>query len=221
MTSNEFVVHELSMMGIDVRNYNIQIYDVGLNTILMHGGKHVSRRTAGLAVHCGNRHNIYLLSTLDETRRKGVLAHELGHVWLWEHRSPLRVSQIESEGFCELLAYKIYGVINTLEARLLRRGMLFGRTPVYSEGFRTMKHRAENLGWEAYLSSADGLLHPKKVRTLPRFVIHDITPPPFHIVNTPTRRINIRKPFSIAANPNLVSITVKDAWQDNNHAFIP
>lgn len=197
MTDTEFVYDELLKMGVDVRDYQIQIHDVGLSTIMLHGGKNITRRTAGLAVHCGHRHDIYLLSSLNNTKRKGVLAHELGHVWLQEHRSPLRNSRMENEGFCEVLAYKIFGIINNVEAHLLRRGMLFGRTPIYSDGFRMMKRRAEEMGWEAFLSDADGLLRPARTRRRPRFVIRDSTPPRLHIMDNPVPHLHIQKPFTI------------------------
>lgn len=201
MTDTEFVFDELYKMGVDVRNYQIQIHDVGLCTIMLHGGKNITRRTAGLAVHCGHRHDIYLLSSLNKTRRKGVLAHELGHVWLWEHRSPFRNTREENEGFCDLLTYKLYGVMNTVETHLLRRGMQFGRTPIYSDGFRMMKRCAENMGWEAFLTAADGLCQQPRTRTYPRFVIRDSKPPRMHIVERPTPYIHIQKPFTIVNTP--------------------
>ena len=197
MTDTKFVYDELLKLGIDVYGYHIRIHDVGLSTIMLHGGKNITRKTAGLAVHCGHRHDIYLLSSLSNTKRKGVLAHELGHVWLQEHRSPLRHLRVENEGFCELLAYKIFGAINTSEARLLRRGMLAGRIPIYSDGFRMMRRRAEDMGWEAFLSAADGLNQPAQTRTRPRFVIRDTTPPRLHIVDLPISYVPIQKPFSI------------------------
>ena len=156
MNANDFVIERLCEMGVDVKGYDIHIHDVPLSTILLHGGPNITRRTSGLAVHCGKRHDIYLLSTLDDTRRKGTLAHELGHVWLQEHRSPFRQSRIENEGFCELLCYKMYGLVGNLEAYAIRGRMLISRTPVYSEGFRMMKRRAEELGWEAFLAAAKG-----------------------------------------------------------------
>lgn len=205
MTDTEFVYNELSKIGIDVRSYQVQIHDVELNTIMLLGGKNITRKTTGLAIHKGHRHYIYLLSSLNKVKRQGVLAHELGHVWLWEHRSPLRNSLSESEGFCELLAYKLYGAINTPEARLLRRGMLLGRTPVYSNGFRTMKRRAESMGWENYLSAADGLPHnPIRIKSIPHFVIHNLTKTPFRIVNTSARPIKTYNTFTIS---NLVPET--------------
>ena len=79
MTDTKFVYDELLKLGIDVYGYHIRIHDVGLSTIMLHGGKNITRKTAGLAVHCGHRHDIYLLSSLSNTKRKGVLAHELGN----------------------------------------------------------------------------------------------------------------------------------------------
>jgi hypothetical protein len=213
-----FVYEELAKMGVDVRGYHVRIHDVDQKTIMQRGGKHTTRTTTGLAVHCGHLHDIYLRCTLDETQRKGVLAHELGHVWLYERQSPFRNSRIENEGFCELLAYRLYGVIGTFRAQGIRLSMLHGTNPIYSEGFRMMKRRAEKMGWENFLKVAAGICPPEQLR--PRFVIREITPPRMRIVDRPAPRIHIRAPFTIVSD-SPAKFTIKSNREPLKLLFSP
>lgn len=117
-----------------------------------------SGRVTGLTVSSGScygmRHHIYMLDEMPVSNYKETLAHECGHVWLNDRHSILnRHSSQEIEGFCNLVAYKVLLFDHSQEAEQTRRGMLLNPDPIYGEGFRMMKQRAEQMGWNRMLAN--------------------------------------------------------------------
>ncbi len=88
------------------------------------GRKLVRNRILGIAIVRG-------LSPLEF---QGVLAHELGHVWLAVHR--LRLPLWAEEGFCELLAHRFYLDSRTPEGQRRAAEIATNPDPIYGEGFR-------------------------------------------------------------------------------------
>ncbi|MGC8794147.1 MAG: protein DA1 [Bryobacteraceae bacterium] len=71
---------------------------------------------------------------LSPLRFQGVVAHELGHVWLAVHR--IRLPLVLEEGFCELLAHRFYTDLGGQEARRYAQEIETNPDPIYGGGFR-------------------------------------------------------------------------------------
>lgn len=120
--------------------------------------KHHSNAVTGLTVthsgYLGTDHHIYMLNGMSTCRYKETLAHECGHVWLNDRHSVLNQhSRQEVEGFCNLVAYKVLMFDKSQDAAWVRQCMLSNPDPIYGEGFRIMKQRAEQMGWRNLLAS--------------------------------------------------------------------
>lgn len=101
-------------------------------------------------------HGIHVLSGLPKVAFKGVLAHELLHVWINER--PLKhLSHEQVEGFCNLGSALICQ--NALKhegdelARVLLQRMDEDPDPAYGHGYRAMAWRLEQMGWPALLQA--------------------------------------------------------------------
>jgi LIM domain/Protein DA1 len=82
----------------------------------------------------------------------GVVAHELGHVWLIVHDVKGLPSWAE-EGFCELLSYRYYTRLSTLESRYHSESIEKNPDPVYGEGFRRVQAIADRVGFANLLAT--------------------------------------------------------------------
>lgn len=78
---------------------------------------------------------IHLLGGMPETLFAGVMAHELGHVWLFMHHADDLPKPL-AEGLCNLFAYLTYRELNTAETRVYLRQLEEDPDPVYGDGFR-------------------------------------------------------------------------------------
>ncbi len=81
---------------------------------------------------------ITILSGLPRELFEGVMAHELGHAWLYL----AKVDGLElwaEEGFCNLLSYILYKERDTDEARYLVRVLEKDPDPIYGKGFRQIR----------------------------------------------------------------------------------
>jgi hypothetical protein len=120
-------------------------------------------------------HGIHVLSGLPKVAFKGVLAHELLHVWINER--PLKhLSHEQVEGFCNLGSALICQ--NALKhegdelARVLLQRMDEDPDPAYGNGYRAMAWRLEQMGWPALLQALQNpdipLPEPEASVTQPR-----------------------------------------------------
>ena len=82
----------------------------------------------------------------------GVVAHELGHVWLIVHGIK-GLPQWAEEGFCELLTYRYYKQMNTPESRYRTESMEKNPDPVYGEGFRRVRAIADRVEFSHLLNT--------------------------------------------------------------------
>ena len=73
---------------------------------------------------------------------EGVLAHEFGHVWLFQE-GRAGVPEAAAEGFCELVRHRWLARLGTPLAQELRERLEANHDPIYGEGFRRNK-----LSWE-------------------------------------------------------------------------
>ncbi|WP_165423355.1 protein DA1 [Ktedonosporobacter rubrisoli] len=93
---------------------------------------------------------VAVLQGLPSSLFAGVAIHELGHVWLIVHGIE-HLPTWAVEGFCELLAYRYYRELNSLENRYQAEQIERNPDPIYGEGFRRVRARAEALGFPRFL----------------------------------------------------------------------
>ena len=91
------------------------------------------------------QHRIFILHGLPMTEFKGVLAHEMIHVWLNENR--MKMSAQETEGFCNLGIFLVNEKERSDFARVLQDQMEQNGDAIYGEGYRIMKFRLDSMGW--------------------------------------------------------------------------
>ncbi|RPJ81206.1 MAG: protein DA1, partial [Deltaproteobacteria bacterium] len=89
---------------------------------------------------------IYILNGLPLLEFNGVLAHEMMHVWL--HERDIKLTEPETEGFCNLGAMKVYQDDGSEFAKILLKNMEKNQDPIYGDGYQNMKKQLEKLGWE-------------------------------------------------------------------------
>jgi len=105
-------------------------------------GRVVRSEVTGVAVLLG----------LPATLFQGVTIHELGHVWLIVQGIQDLPSWAE-EGFCELLSYRYYSELNTPEGRYHAASIERNSDPIYGEGFRRIRARADAMGFQRFVEA--------------------------------------------------------------------
>ena len=83
------------------------------------------------------------------------MAHELLHVWLLENN--IKLTDFETEGFCNLGAALVFQHILSKFSRILQDRLDNSRDYTYGEGYRFMKNKLKNLGWSILLESLKNL----------------------------------------------------------------
>ena len=76
---------------------------------------------------------------------QGVAIHELGHVWL-VMQEIRNLPSWAVEGFCELLSYRYYSEVKTVESLAHAKNIEQSNDPTYGEGFRRIRTIAELAG---------------------------------------------------------------------------
>lgn len=90
----------------------------------------------------GKCHRIWLLENQTYIFLLSVVAHEMGHTWCRDNK--IHISQMEEEGFCELLAYHILSTQFSKLGNGWMTSMMKNPDPIYGEGLRYMKKQLEN-----------------------------------------------------------------------------
>ena len=80
---------------------------------------------------------------------EAVLAHELLHVWLQQNQ--IKLSPVSTEGFSNLGQNLIYSNDQTHFSSIHLRAMENDPDAIYGSGYRFMKLKLTNLGWEKFL----------------------------------------------------------------------
>ena len=93
---------------------------------------------------------VYLLSGMPRVHMKSTLAHELTHVWQFQH-GRLEQDKTLSEGSCNFVSYLVLRKTGGTEAEYVIANLLKDPDPVYGEGFRRVKAYAETEGLSAWL----------------------------------------------------------------------
>ncbi len=119
------------------------------------GERNEGRRARGLSEHTYDQHGwtgstVHLLAPLPEVEARGVLAHELGHVWL------------ATGGLGDRSAWAVEGTCNLLQLWELRHGEDEPATRLiekleedddaaYGEGLRRVRRRVSRIGWKGWI----------------------------------------------------------------------
>jgi len=88
---------------------------------------------------------IVVVGGLVQEHFEGILAHEFGHVWLFNERYD-QVRGLLAEGFCEMVKFRWLESLESPLAQDLQARMLENPDPVYGDGFRLMKARWDQRG---------------------------------------------------------------------------
>lgn len=97
---------------------------------------------------------IYLLYGMPRVEIINTVAHELAHVWQFNH-GRFSNDRAWAEGSCNYAAYLVLGKYPGRESSFFRTSLLRDVDPVYGDGFRRVKTLAEaegNKAWLRYLS---------------------------------------------------------------------
>lgn len=131
----------LAGLGLDTGRKNLPLRLAGRDELRHLSG---SSQLAGMTLTttmmigpCTNRRieGILVLYGLPREQFGAVVAHELGHAWLFMNAFPRLAPRVE-EGICELAAYLWLEHQTGVEAAF-RRGLMMGNEdPVYGEGFK-------------------------------------------------------------------------------------
>jgi len=113
-----------------------------LHTTYTENGRVVRTEVNGVAI----------LRGLPATLFQGVTVHELGHAWLAVH-GVIGLPHWAEEGFCELLAYRLYSQMNTPESHYYAMRIEQQNDPVYGEGFRRIRALTEALGFQRLIGT--------------------------------------------------------------------
>ena len=97
-----------------------------------------------------NVRGVAVLAGLPELLFQGVVIHELGHVWLVV-QGVQKLPSWQEEGFCELLSYRFYTEMSTLEARYRTENIARNPNPVYGDGFRRIRAYTDRIGFQRLL----------------------------------------------------------------------
>lgn len=95
-------------------------------------------------------HTIYILGGLPMIEFEAVLAHELLHTWLNQYE--IKMTDPETEGFCNLGSYLVLTLNATKHAQILMKKKKDDKSEVYGAGFRKMLAEVQQKGWARFLS---------------------------------------------------------------------
>ena len=115
---------------------------ITLSTTHTINGHVVSTEVTGIAV----------LHGLPASLFRGVTMHELGHAWLVV-QGIKGLPQWAEEGFCELLAYRLYAEENTAESRYHAANIEKNPDDVYGEGFRRVRAIVDAMGFSRFVET--------------------------------------------------------------------
>jgi len=161
------VAEHMKSFGMNVDYNGIQIHLIGRDKMQTLSGHH-SNGLRGFTDYredwrvFGKSQNrkmhIYLLYGMPRMEIINTIAHELTHVWQFNH-GRFRNEREWSEGSCNYTAYLVLGRYPGRESSFFRTSLARDEDPVYGDGFRRVKKLAEaegNKAWLRYLTkSAD------------------------------------------------------------------
>lgn len=152
---SEFVASKLKNLGLKLPMRRVKVTIVSKQRLYAEAkanGGLLQGLTVTEYTFFGKFHQVYILEDLPIYTYMETLAHEFAHVWLNDTDSVLNSKDIaEIEGFCNLVAFRLFDGDRTRTARNQREMMLSNPDPIYGRGFRIMKERSERMGWTAFI----------------------------------------------------------------------
>lgn len=100
----------------------------------------------GLYFHHGFWSKIWVVEKQSLLCTISTLAHELGHAWICQNN--IKVTNVENEGFCQVLSYYVLRTEFTKEGNDEAKLVRDFADEVYGDGFRLMQRKLECLGWK-------------------------------------------------------------------------
>ncbi len=98
----------------------------------------------------GRKIKVYILKGMPRVQTIGAVAHELMHIWQFEHGSLDLPGEI-SEGSANYASYLVLKGLGTPEAAFMIANMSKNEDPVYGLGFRRIKKYVRDNGLAAWL----------------------------------------------------------------------
>jgi len=119
-----------------------------LSHLKLKGFTHFETNSNSLT-NSNNPYHIFILSGLPRIEFEAVLAHELLHVWL--ELNKIQLNEKTAEGFCNLGSYLIFTNDDTRFSQIHLQAMENDPDDIYGSGFREMKSKLLEIGWEKLL----------------------------------------------------------------------
>lgn len=94
-------------------------------------------------------HKIFMLSHLPKEEFVGVLAHEILHLWI--NNNNVKLSDEETEGFCNLGSYLVFFKNNSQFSGIQLKRMEKDMNPAYGKAYRRMRAELLKFGWKNFL----------------------------------------------------------------------
>ena len=126
---------------VDSKNISFEIIDKEQLKVLNPSSQSVVGFTCPISLD-GKHHTIWLLENHSYIFLLSVVAHEMGHTWCRDNK--IHFSQMEEEGFCELLAYHVLSTQFSKLGNEWRTLMMNNPDEIYGNGLRFMKSQLDN-----------------------------------------------------------------------------
>ena len=143
------VLKILSDKGVHIskEQFDVKLVDKDVLQSSMHGlTNHNPNTLKGTTSINKKKYIINILWGLHQLEFKGVLAHELMHVWGDYHN--IKLSNSKLEGLCNTGSAFIYKDSNTKLSRILLRSLEENDDPVYGHGYKYINVMIKKYGWK-------------------------------------------------------------------------
>ena len=155
------VLNILSLHDIEISDeFDLHLVDKHEMVTLNPDAGHEARGYTGLKQHSAlfglvkaQEIKVYALTGMPRAVLKGVLAHELMHVWLFTN-APLDMDDALCEGSCEYASYLTLRGSPDKHAQFYLENQMANEDLVYGGGFRSVRNFVESVGladWLDYL----------------------------------------------------------------------
>ncbi|MBE6187927.1 MAG: protein DA1 [Rikenellaceae bacterium] len=108
-----------------------------------------SKRAIGLHFNLGFGSKIWVVEKQSLLCTISTLAHEIGHAWICQNN--IKVTEVENEGFCQVLSYYVLRTEFTKEGNNEAIAVRDFADEIYGDGFRLMQRKLDSLGWKQFL----------------------------------------------------------------------
>lgn len=129
-----------------IRTKNLTIYSATPKEMAEYKGEEVNVYNGGFCCQkVDGSIDVYVQSHQTKIHFAGVLAHELMHVWCFQHN--IKMTKPWEEGLSNLMSYYVYSTINFPLARYYEECLFKNDDPYYGDGFRTVHQYWKENGW--------------------------------------------------------------------------